>query len=76
MGDRYIITVICPKCGYKDDDVGYAPTCGLDRWRCPKCRKKVNLEKYTGISYEDASNRYEIEGYIKKFISAHQRKGE
>lgn len=76
MGDRYILTIKCPKCGYEDDNVYYAPTCGYVDWKCPKCKKKIDLEKWTGISYDDASNRIEIEEYTKRFISAHQRKGD
>jgi transposase-like protein len=68
MGDRYFITVICPKCGEAENDVYYAPTCGFLAWKCPKCKKRVNLEKYTGISKEDASNRVEIEALVKSLI--------
>ena len=64
MGDRYIITVTCPDCGFIDDDVYYAPTCGFVDWECPKCNKKVDLEKLTGITYEDASNADMIEDIV------------
>ena len=64
MGDRYIIVVVCPNCQFKEEEVYYAPTCGFTKWTCPECSKVVNLEKYTGISYEDASNRSEIESII------------
>ena len=67
MGDRYILTVNCPKCGYEDDDVYYAPTCGIVDWECPKCGKVVDLEKLTGISYDDASNLGAIENLCSKF---------
>lgn len=50
MGDRYLLHVKC-KCGCEKDDVCYAP-----KWVCPKCGEKVDLEEYTGISYEDCSN--------------------
>ena len=66
MGTRYYLTVECPKCGYEDDDVYYAPTCGLVDWNCPQCDHRVDLENYTGISYEDASNRSEIEAAIEQ----------
>lgn len=56
MGDRYILTQICPKCKYFCDDVYYAPTCGINTWTCPKCKTIVDLEKETGITKEDASN--------------------
>jgi len=55
MGDRYFLTVICPKCGHVDDEVYYAPTCGFVDWKCP-CGHVVDLGELTGISYEDASN--------------------
>jgi len=63
MGDRYILTVECPKCGTVDDSVYYAPTCGFTTYRC-HCGLVIDLEKYSGISYEDASNRAEIEGLV------------
>jgi len=40
MGDRYILEMSCPKCGFIDDEVPFAPTCGFVDW----------------VSYEDASN--------------------
>jgi len=64
VGSRYILTIICPKCGYEDEDVYYAPTCGIMSWRCPECNKYINLEKYTGITYEMASNRGMIEEMV------------
>lgn len=56
MGDRYILEIICPKCKFFDDEVYYAPTCGFTKWRCDVCGYTIDLEDYTGISYEDASN--------------------
>ena len=56
MGDRYILEQTCPKCGFYDDDVYYAPTCGFTEWKCKKCGEIVDLEEETGISREDASN--------------------
>lgn len=56
MGDRYIITVICSECGAKHLNVWYAPTCGVKEFECP-CGHVVDLEEYTGITEEQASNR-------------------
>ncbi len=64
MGDRYILTVKC-KCGFLDDDVYYAPTCGFIDWKCPECGEVIDLERYTGISYEDCSNKINIESIIQ-----------
>ena len=64
MGDRYIIDVICD-CGNVDTDVYYAPTCGFVDHICTKCGKAFNLEYYTGITYEDASNADEIKNICK-----------
>lgn len=64
MGNRYIIVVKCPKCGLVDKDVWFAPTCGYDDWECPRCRELVDLYKYTGISYQEASNADAIEQII------------
>ena len=55
MGDRYHLEYKCV-CGYFDDDVYYAPTCGFVDWACPSCGTLVDLEEYTGISYEGCSN--------------------
>ena len=56
MGDRYVLNVTCPVCGFEDWEAYYAPTCGVLDWVCPTCHHKVDLEKLTGITYEDASN--------------------
>jgi len=64
MGDRYFLTVTCPKCEYWQSNVFFAPTCGFTTWECPKCGCVVNLEELTGITYEDASNLTEIEELI------------
>ena len=74
MGDRYILTITCEQCGYTDDDVYYATTCGFITWKCPKCGKVHDLEKITGISYEDASNRAEIERIIEGMSKRHRDK--
>lgn len=65
MGDRYILTVTCPQCGVLDDDVYYAPTCGFTEHKCV-CGHVTDLEQLTGISYEDASNRADIEVLCKQ----------
>jgi hypothetical protein len=67
LGDRYIITVTCKECGYTDNNVYYAPTCGFTDWKCPEpeCGEIVDLEELTGISYEDASNATEISDIIE-----------
>ena len=67
MGDRYILVVTCPKCGFRDDDCYFAPTCGFTHWTCEKCKHVVDLEKYTGISAKEASNAKEIESLINMF---------
>jgi len=61
MGNRYIVTVKCPKCGLTKDDVYYAPTCGFKTWGCPRCKHVVDLALYTGISEAEASNKDEIQ---------------
>ena len=61
MGDRYIIEIICSKCGLIDPEVYFAPTCGFTEWKCPKCKNKINLCEHTGITYEMASNSDVIE---------------
>jgi len=65
MGDRFFLSVQCPRCSHIEDDVYYAPTCGITEWNCPKCPECVDLMKLTGISYEDASNLKEIGKIIK-----------
>lgn len=68
MGTRYILTVKCPKCGFEDDDVYYAPTCGFVDYKC-RCGNVIDLEEVTGISYEEASNRGEIEKLINEIAN-------
>ena len=63
MGNRYILTVECPHCGKTNEDVYYAPTCGFTTFRC-SCGWVIHLDEYTGISYEDASNRELIENLL------------
>ena len=65
MGDRYYLTVKC-KCGFEEQDVYYAPTCGFEEWECPKCNTIVNLEEYSGISKESCSNKEIIEKIIER----------
>ena len=55
MGNRYTLTVKC-ECGEVDEDVWYAPTCGCMIWKCPKCKKVINLEEYSGIDAEGCAN--------------------
>jgi len=68
MGDRYIIQVKCEKCGYIDDDVYYAPTCGFEFHQCTKCNHVIDLAKYTGISVDDASNKDIIANMIAALL--------
>lgn len=65
MGDRYFLSIKCPECGHEDGDVYYAPTCGFTEWKC-KCGYVVDLEAHTGISFEDASNKDEMQSAINK----------
>lgn len=66
MGDRYIVQVKCPDCGFIDSDVYFAPTCGFFDWECPKCSHIIDLHKLTGITYEEASNVEIINDLIKE----------
>jgi C4-type Zn-finger protein len=68
MGDRYILTVACEGCGFRDGDVFYAPTCGVVDWRCPNCGEVVDLEALTGITYEDASNLGEMQAMVEALM--------
>jgi endogenous inhibitor of DNA gyrase (YacG/DUF329 family) len=65
MGDRYFLTVKCPKCGQVDNEVYYAPTCDFTTHKC-KCGQIIDLEEYSGISYEEASNRDVVAKLIRK----------
>lgn len=66
MGDRYILTVTCPKCGHEDNDVYFAPTCGFVDWTC-ECGHVVDLYEETGMTYEDCSNADLIEQIIEEY---------
>jgi len=67
MGTRWILTVVCPECGFEDDDVYFAPTCDFVTWKCPKCDHVVDLMEFTGITYDDASNAGEIAELCRKY---------
>ncbi len=64
MGDRYFLTILCPKCKTVTNDVYYAPTCDIKTFTC-SCGYEIDLEKYTGITEEDASNIKLIKEIIK-----------
>lgn len=68
MGDRFILTVVCPVCGYRDDSAYYAPTCGFMTWKCRTCGHKVDLRKYTGIDAEQASNKAALEQIVSNMV--------
>jgi len=68
MGYRYFLEITCPTCGFHDDDVYYAPTCGFTMWKCENCGRVVDLEKYTDISAEEASNAKEINKLLDGFL--------
>ena len=66
MGDRFYVTITCPQCGESEKDFYYAPTCSLGlTWTCPGCSYVLDVGKYTGISYEDASNRQKIKRLVE-----------
>ena len=68
MGDRYLIDVTCPKCGHHGKELQcYAPTCGFKTFVCSNCSFVIDLEQYTGISEEEASNRAKIEAIVNTF---------
>lgn len=69
MGDRYILTILCPVCK-TEDEAYYAPTCGFVDHECANCGEVIDLAEYTGISYEDASNAKEIEAICQGFQSS------
>lgn len=59
MGDRYFLTMVCPKCGLVDLDCYFAPTCGWVDWKC-KCGHIVDLVEFTGITADMASKGYRL----------------
>jgi ribosomal protein S27E len=67
MGDRWFLTVECPRCTHVEDDVYFAPTCNMTTWICPVCGELVDLCELTGITVEDASNATEIEEILVMF---------
>jgi len=60
MGDRYFVTLTC-ECGLEVHDAYYAPTCGITHWTCELCGEVIDLEEYTGITEEEASNDLSME---------------
>lgn len=43
MGDRYTFWKNCPNCGEKIE-CWYAPSCGAEEEKCPKCGKEYYIE--------------------------------
>jgi len=72
VGDRWIITVACPKCGFIDNDVYFAPTCDFVDWKCPECGHVVDLVAQTGVTYEDASNAGPLAELCSALARAHK----
>lgn len=66
MGDRYILTMICPKCG-RVDEVYFAPTCGFTTWECG-CGGVIDLVEHMGITPEMASNAVEIKAVMESAL--------
>jgi len=60
MGTRDILDVYCPGCGFLNESVYYAPTCDFLTCVCESCGTEIDLEAYTGILVEDASNSQRI----------------
>lgn len=56
---------MCNECGTKHQDVWYAPTCDVKEFTCDNCDFVIDLERYTGISEEEASNRDVIDGVAR-----------
>jgi len=73
MGERFFLEITCPECGFHDDDVYYAPTCQITEWECEQCGHIVDLEEYTGISYEDASNADKLTLIASKILDEIQK---
>lgn len=67
MGDRMIISVVCPECNTIADDVYYAPTCDFTTYTCEACGHIIDLEEYTGYSYEDMSNIDTLKEVVEAF---------
>lgn len=44
MGDRYFLTLDCPYCGSRNNDVYYAPTCNFLSHICEHCGKKFFID--------------------------------
>ncbi len=40
MGTRYHLTLKCPYCEIKNEDVYFAPTCGMVSHKCTACQKR------------------------------------
>lgn len=74
MGDRYIIDVVCDNCKRTNKDVYFAPTCGFSDFVC-ECGTEIDLEKYTGISYEDASNVDIIQEIVDEVSAKYEKEG-
>lgn len=43
MGDRYVISVDCYKCGEPNHDVYYAPSSGFETFTCEYCKAENGI---------------------------------
>ncbi len=54
MGDRYYLQDDCPYCGVRNNDIYYAPTCGMLSHICDSCEKEFFVAAdFTMVKKED-----------------------
>jgi len=50
MGNRYEIKKLkCAYCGFENEDIYYAPTCGILTFKCKKCGKVNFIKEIIGF---------------------------
>jgi len=55
MGDRYIISIKCPYCKHKNEDVYYADSCGMTSHKCDACSKTFDIDlQFVAIPKEES----------------------
>ena len=71
MGDRYELTIKCPKCDTINKEVWYAPTCGSDTFNCRKCKKEFFItSNFRPKRLKDVELKDVIEGFDMTTVMA------
>jgi len=64
MGDRYTFYPDCIYCNHTNEEVWYAPTCGVYTFKCEKCKKTnfitsdFTIKKIEDVTLQDIKDAF------------------